>query len=45
MDSECEEQKEVIDIVFDALTIMFREGGKRYYSEYIYESSNSWRLF
>jgi hypothetical protein len=26
----------VIDTVFDALTTMFSDGGKRYYNEYIY---------
>jgi hypothetical protein len=31
----------IIDTVFDALTIMFREGGNRYYKEYIYETANA----
>jgi hypothetical protein len=36
MNGEEEKYHAVIDTVFDALTIMFSEGGKRYYKEYIY---------
>ena len=35
INSENTELKKVVDTVFDALTTMFTEGGKRYYAEYI----------
>jgi len=37
MDSPYTRYKEVIDVVFDALTTMFSEGGERYYHEYLHE--------
>jgi hypothetical protein len=41
MDSTGEEYIPVIDTVFDALTTMFSEGGKRYYNEFIYEQQHA----
>jgi hypothetical protein len=39
MDGPLDEYRETIDIVFDALTTMFSEGGERYYSQFIHESA------
>ena len=39
MNTDASVYQTIIDTVFDALTVMFSEGGKRYYKEFLYESA------
>jgi hypothetical protein len=41
MDSPVGTYKATIDTAFDALTTMFRDGGDRYYKEFLYEPANA----